>query len=871
MKWLIQNIPLLLLLFFPGFSSGQDSILMKKVTLNYENTPLITILKAISEKTGIHFSYSNSAIDVNQKISIKTNDASLKEALDIISEQLNIEYRIVKGQVVLKPRTGQIPEKKKFTVSGTIRDKKTGETLPGATVRLENQPTGAISNEYGFYSLSLPEGVYDLEYSYIGYLSQKKQITLSQDVPYDIAMVFNSQALGEVTIISDDQLEMLETSQMSNIRVNPKNLTTLPEFAGEVGLIKSLGTLPGIKTHSDGSAFFFVRGGNKDQNLILIDEAPIFNPAHLFGYYSVIIPDVAKNISIYKGDMPIEKGDRISSVIDVQTKDGNMNTFAMEGMLNPFIYRFSLEGPVVKEKVSYFTSFRHSNFRWIYRRQAPQSDLFLYDFNAKLNYQINPNNRVYLSFFYGLDNLTNEVNNDLGGIKWTNLASTIRWNHIFSSRLFSNFTLYGSSYEYNLLTGNNRWISAIGNLSFNSDFTLYRNTSNTLKFGFSQSFHSFNPGNLIKTDNNPVVPLVPETGSEETVFYFGSERKINRRLSYRVGARLPVWSNKGPSTIYQYDTHYRVTDTLTFADGEKYSTFINLDPRISAKYMADSTLSLKCSYGIYHQYIQLISNSISPFSSFEVWLPSGPNIKPQRADLLAIGLNKLFSKIKLDLITEIYYKWMKNQIDYEPHASLLLNPLLEGELRFGTARSYGFELMVRRTQGRLSGWISYTWSRTWQSIKGINQGNEFPAFYDRPHDFAIFISYHLSKRVNVSVNWIYYTGSAITTPVGFYEYNGYTLPLYDDKNNDRLPDYHRLDLALNWQLNKTEKKFQHNLTFAIYNFYNRHNPVSVNFNKIETKEGKYVVPANLYGTDEIMTTQRYLLGIFPSVTYKFKI
>jgi hypothetical protein len=334
---------------------------------------------------------------------------------------------------------------------------------------------------------------------------------------------------------------------------------------------------------------------------------------------------------------------------------------------------------------------------------------------------------------------------------------------------------------------------------------------------------------------------------------------------------MPVWTNIGPTTVYLFDTAYQVTDVLYIEKNNAYKTYVNLDPRIGLKYSIDSTSSLKFSYGMYHQHIQLLSNSISPFSSFEIWLPAGTNIKPQRADHLALGYLKFFRKAGIEFSTEAYLKFMKHQIEYEPHANLLLNPLIEGELRFGKARSYGIEFFLRRAQGRLTGWISYTWSRCLQVFDDLNNGKEYPAFYDRPHDFSVVLSYFLSPRLNFSANWVYYTGSAITTPVGFYDYKGNTVPLYGDKNNDRLPDYHRLDIALDWRLNKMERKYQHNLTFSIYNFYNRKNPVSINFNKIETREGKFVVPANVFGTSEIMITQGYLLGIMPSITYEFRL
>ncbi|MEZ5082727.1 MAG: TonB-dependent receptor [Bacteroidales bacterium] len=707
---------LLILQFYHVFS--QDTLLNKKISLDADNVSLDWVLAEITNQTGINFSYNNKSIQSEKTTTLHVRDQSLQQVLNGLSSAYKLEYKIVKEQIILKPLRKKDDQVQQFTVSGYLRDKESGETLPGATVLAENSGMGTITNAYGFYSLTLPEGEHTLTFTFVGFKEQTEVIELTENLKMNLTLIFNTQLLGEITIETNEQVEQIEKSQMSRIKINPKSLSTMPEFAGEVGLIKSLQSLPGIKTHSDGSAFFFVRGGNKDQNLILIDDAPIYNPAHLFGYYSVIIPDVAKEINIYKGDLPIEKGDRLSSVIDVQTKDGNLNKFEFNGVLSPYMYRFSAEGPLAKQKSSFYTSFRHSNFRWLYRRAAPDNDLYLFDINAKLNWRINQNNRFYFSFFYGADNFTNSNINDPGGIKWYNFTTTLRWNHVFNSRLFSNATLYGSRYEYSLLTTGTHWNSSIGNVSLKYDLTWYSNPDLTFKFGFSQTGQDFDPGNLTEAENNPYVPQIAKSQGNKFVLYANGEQNLTERFSYKIGLRMPVWNSTGPTTIYQFDTEYNVTDTLEYAENESVKTFVNLDPRISLKYKLGQTASLKFSYGIYHQYIHLISNSISPFTSFEIWLPSGPNIKPQRADQVALGLYKLFEKTNLELISEVYYKMMYNQIDYESHANLLLNPLIEGELRFGTGRSYGFEFMLRKTKGRLTGWVSYTYSRILNEIEG---------------------------------------------------------------------------------------------------------------------------------------------------------
>jgi len=866
----LKHIVLLFGFFMIGNLSAQDDVLNQRISLEFQEGMLKDILKEISRQTTIEFTYNSKTVNDNQLQGISVRNESLKTVLDSLSENSGIQYKVVKGQIVLKPSKKK-KESSRYTISGFIRDQETGETLPGATVMLASTGAGTISNNYGFYSLTLPKGENRLTYSFVGFTDQQKVVQLTENLQLDLNLIFNSQQLGAVTIETNEQLETIEKSQMSRIKVNPKSLSAMPEFAGEVGLIKSLQSLPGIKTHSDGSAFFFVRGGNKDQNLILIDEAPVYNPAHLFGYYSVIIPDVAKDISIYKGDLPIHKGDRLSSIIDVQTKDGNMKKLQLNGVLNPLMYRFSLEGPIKKDKSSFFMSYRRSNFRWIYHRAAPESDLYLLDVNTKINWKLDKNNRIYYSFFYGADNFNNNLPNNEAGINWYNFTSTLRWNHVFNNRLFSNATFYGSRYFYSILLSGFEWNSTIGNVSLNYDMTYYPHPDLTFKFGTSITNHDFNPGNLVESEEDQFLPSIAKSQASKFVLYMNGEHNLTDRISYRAGLRMPVWNNLGPTTLYQFDTNYQVIDTILYPYDNAIETFVNLDPRMSFKYKLSPTSSLKLSYGIYHQYIHLISNSISPFSSFEIWLPSNSNIKPQRADQLAFGIFKLFRKANIELTSEVYYKWLYQQIDYESHASLMLNPLIEGELRFGKAKSYGFEFLLRKTKGRFTGWLSYTYSRALKQIDGVNNGLEFPAYYDRPHDVSLYFSYHFSEKLNFSANWIYYTGSAITTPISFYNYNNYTVPLYGEKNNSRLPDYHRLDLALSWQINKPERKYQHSFTFAIYNFYNQHNPVSVNFNKIENEDGGFVVPENLYGIEEVLTTQKFLMGIMPSITYKFSI
>lgn len=847
---------------------SQDINLEKKISINIKNASPTEVFQEISNKTNIDFSYNSELLKDIKRKDFKLKNKSIKHILRKIKYQYKLSYEIVENQLIIKKF-----KQKKYTISGFIKDQEKGENLIGATVLVSGTRIGTITNSYGFFSLTLPEDIYNIEFSYIGYTKNTQQIILDKNIKLNMDLKYNNQIINQVDVQNNKNLESIENPQMGILKPNIRTISKIPKFMGETGLIQTLQTMPGIKSFSDVSSYFFVRGGNKDQNLILIDEAPIYNPTHLFGFYSIIVPDVIKDIKIYKSDFPVSFDDRLSSVIDIKTKDGNKNKFSVKGALNPLVNRISLEGPISKNKSSFYISYRHSNFSWLYKKSAPELSLYFYDFNTKFNLKISKKDRLYYSLYYGRDNLSNGTNSvSVFSIYWHNIASTLRWNHIFSDKLFSNTTIYGSVYNYNLkFEGGNTfaWNSKIANLTIKTDLTHYISSKNTLSYGFSQNFHNFNPGNLV-IDSVANIPKVESVNSRETCLYINNKYKINNLITYNVGLRLTNWRNYGPTKIYTFNDDYQVKDTIDIDTNKLASSFINIDPRLSLNFKIDSLSSIKVSYGVYHQYIQLLSNSTSPFTSLDVWLPSGTNLLPQSCQQYSLGYIKLFSQLNLSFTTEVYYKKMKNQIDYESHANMLLNPLIEGEIRQGSANSYGVEFFIKRSKGRYTGWINYTYSRIFKTTEGINNNNPYPAYYDRPHDLSIFFSYLLTKQITASFNWMFYTGSAITTPIGFYYYNNTQVPFYGEINNDRLPNYHRLDLSIDYKLNKKKQRFNHNLILSIFNVYNRKNPIAINFNKVKTQNGNYVIPADVYGTNNLVVTEKYLLGIMPSLTYKFR-
>jgi TonB dependent receptor-like, beta-barrel/CarboxypepD_reg-like domain/Secretin and TonB N terminus short domain len=853
----------------------QTELAAQTITIQKSKISVGKVLKEITAQSGIHFSYNPKSIDTKQKISFFVKNVSLEKALEQLANQIPIEYSIIENQIVLNhkefPIIEEIKTPKFYTLSGFVNDTLSGESLIGASIFVRGTPRGTITNAFGFYSLQMPKDAYNVEYSYIGFETYRSKIQLDKNKKKDVKLRYITEELPSI-IVKIPLQDLLIKKQPGALELSPIDLENMPEFGGESGLIKGIQSLPGIKSHSDGSAFFFVRGGEKDQNLIIIDDAPIYNPSHLFGFYSMVIPDFTKSIKIYKNDIPVNLGDRLSSIIDIRTKDGNLNKFEFSAAFNPLLYRFSVEGPVAKGKSSFFASYRHSSFQWLFKRTAPENELRFSDFNFKWNWKINDKNRMFFTVISGSDALiTNSSSANISGIGWNNFASTIRWNHIFSPKLFSNTILYTGNYKYRLYSGENQWHSGIAKLSLKSDFTYFLNSNLTTKFGLELNGFYFNPGQLFTESANSLFPTLQQSYSRQSVLYFNTEYKLSEKWRFNAGLRASNWSNLGPTLYYTFDDNYELLDSVKTGNGV-YQNYAKIDPRLSLQYNIDSTSFLKLSYGIYHQYMQLISNSASPFTSVEVWLPSSPNIKPQRANQVALGYLKYFPKKKIEISGEVYYKNMDNQIDYKPHANTLLNPFVEGELRFGQLKSYGLEVMLKKNFGRLNGWISYTYSRALLKTEDVNEGREYPAFQDRPHDFSIMLNYKLKRRVLFSAYWTAYTGSAFSSPTGFYTFNNVTVPIYGEKNNDRLPDYNRLDIAFKFILNrKPESRFQHSLTFSIYNVLAHKNVVAVNFNKVLDPSGTPAVKANYAIERNLIATQTDLIRFLPSLTYKFNL
>ena len=876
-------IMMLLIFMIPHILFSQD--LAKRITLRMHDTPLPEVLKKITELSGVTFSYNPASLPMEKRISVNLKNKTVKEVLEAVFRPNGIDYAVVENQVVLKPAgngDSAVPGREKkagrsFPLSGFLYDKTTGEVLIGANVYVKGTSQGATTNGYGFFSMRLPEGSYTMIFSYVGYQQAERLVELDQ--PVRISMEDAQLQIREVEITADEKNSDIHTRQMSDISFSQKTLGRLPGFGGDIDVIRALQSVPGIQTYGDGSSLYYVRGGNSDQNLMLIDEVPVYNPSHLFGFFSAFSPDAINSVQVYKGDFPAKYGGRLSSVIDIKAREGNMKNFGISGNIGPYTSNLSVEGPIVKNRSSFIISGRVSTLNWL--KNLPvfnQSFGFqFFDVNAKLNYILNKNNRLFLTFYYGLDdfNRYNSVEVNSLGINWHNLAGTFRWNHIYSDRLFSNTTLNFSRYNYSLnlpQETSGYWNSEIANVTLKSDASWFLNLRNTLRSGVEVTYHYSNPGNVTLTDGSasPTLPVVSEYHSMEYVFYLSNEQLIGKKLSVRYGIRLPVWQDFGPADVYYFDANHKVIDTIGYGTGRSYFAAFSPEPRVNVQYQIAKGSCVKGSYTRSTQFLQLLSNSTSPFNSLEVWAPAGPNIKPQIADQLALGYFRDFRGQKFSASAEGYYKWFGSHIDYRDHANLLFNPLIESELRAGKGWSYGIELMLRKVTGNLTGWIGYTWSRAFLQTPGVNQDASYPANYDRPHNVCFNICYDDKKHWLLAANWIYMTGAATSTPTGFYMINQTIVPVYGEKNNDRLPDYHRLDLSATYQFGKPGNRYHHSLAVTLYNAYGRYNPFTVSFNKMLNDHGDFVVPSNLSGNYQLIPTTMSVAGVIPSINYQFR-
>jgi len=750
-----------------------------------------------------------------------------------------------------------------FTISGNIKDAASGEALIGATVKVKELPQIATaSNSYGFYSLSAPAGGYTLTISYVGYKPVFLTVSLHRDTVLNVVLssktdldevVINGKARNNDNVSSPQMgVEKLDMSQINNV----------PVLLGERDILKTISLLPGVKAASEGNTGFYVRGGASDQNLILLDEAVVYNASHLFGFFSTFNSDAIKDVSLFKGGMPAQYGGRLSSVLDIKMDEGNNKDYGVEGGIGLISSRIKIEGPIVQDKGSFMISARRTYIDLFLKASSDStvkgSSLYFYDLNAKANYHFDDKNAVYLSGYFGKDVLG--LKNTFG-TNWGNATGTLRFNHLFSSKLFSNTSLIYSNYNYAIqsyLPGNDFLaVSKITDLDLKEDFQYFANSSHTIKFGVDALHHNLAPGSLTTTDNSSFNDKVIERRyGLETAAYISDEWRVSDKLNILYGMRLSGIFIFGPGTFSTYDADGNTLTSKTYSSGQVVKDYFNLEPRLSASYSLTDQTSIKASYNRNTQNIHILSNSNSSTPT-DLYAMSSNNIKPEIADQVSTGYFRNFDDNIFEFSTEVYYKWLQNQIDYKNGAQLLLNQDVESQLVYGTGRAYGIEFFMKKKYGRFNGWIGYTLSRTERKFAAINDGNYFPATQDRTHDVSVVGIYQLSKKWSFSGTFVYGTGNAVTYPNGKYEVGGLTTYYYSQRNGDREPSNNRLDLGATLE-GKPHKKYHSSWTFGIYNVYNHRNPYAITFRDSKTDPG----------TTEAVETS--LFGRVPSVTWNFK-
>lgn len=752
-----------------------------------------------------------------------------------------------------------VAQNKRSTVSGIIKDDQTGETLIGASVRANGN--GTSTNSYGFYSLPLAPGKQQIRITYIGYKTYVADINLRKDTTLNFDLVPNSQ-ISEVLITGRSSPGQIANPQMGVEKLTMANIKNVPVLLGEKDVLKTIQLLPGIKSAGEGNSGFYVRGGSADQNLILLDEANVYNASHLLGFFSTFNSDAIKEVNVYKGGMPAQFGGRLASVVDIKMNDGNRKAYTAEGGIGLIASRLKAEGPIDNGKGSFMLSGRRT-YADLFLGLANDttlrgSSLYFYDLNAKANYRLNDKNTIYLSGYLGRDVLGLE---ETFNLDWGNKTATLRWNHLFSRRLFSNTTAIYSDYIYQIRLDNNRnditVVSTIRDINLKQDYQYFAGGGHSLRFGINANHHTIEPGRIGASQTSEINPrTIEERYGLELDAYVSDEWTASNRLNLSYGIRLSSFSLFGKGTFNSYDPSGEVTSSRTYGAGEIVKQYFNIEPRISASYLIGGNASLKASFNRNTQNLHLLSNSTSTLPT-DLWVMSSNNIQPEIANQAAVGFYKNFKENLYEFSAEVYYKNMQNQIDYKNAAQLRANENVEAELLYGDGRAYGIELFVKKRYGNFNGWVGYTLSRTERSFDGISAGAYFPAKQDRTHDVSAVAIYNLSKRITLSGTFVYSTGNAITFPSGKYRINDQTTFYYSERNGYRMPAYHRLDIGATLN-NKPGKKFQSGWTFGVYNAYNRHNAYVIEFQDN---------PQDVSRTQSVQTA---LFGIIPSITWNFK-
>lgn len=840
---------LCILLFFTGsirLYAQTKSILDQQLSIQIPADSLILVLNLLESKTKCSFAYDPDQLRNKKTTAYHFSKTPLSGILEHLLSGTKLGFKLVGSDIVIAPVKPTVG-----TIRGHIRDGSSGEELIGATFYIPELDVGINTNQYGFYAISIPEGVYQVQISNTGYQTREEKIRLSKDLELEIELHQKTNRLEEVeikqSVIAPNPILLNEQN------LDIKQLNNTAYYAGETDVVKRLQMQNGIKSMSEGSSGLFVRGGNSDQNLVMLDEAIVYNPSHLYGLVSVFNPDVVNNVQIYRDYIPANFGGRLSSVLVNKMAEGNNKEYHLSGGVNLMSARMAVEGPIVKEKGSFIVAFRrslldvfHSNFKLF----SPYS--VYYDLNAKANYRLNKNNSVFYSVYAGQDKLLSEnsyTNN------WGNLTSTLRWNHIFNAKIFQNISVIYSNYS-NLLDLNadtlsqkTQWSTAVRDITLKADYTYYRSPVNQIKFGASGIYHLFSPGEIRKSPKDEF--NISRDKSLEAALYYVQQITLNKSFELSYGLRLGVFKN-----VQERNNVFDPQGNRLNVNEVK--VFINPEPRFNISYLPSVSERFFLTYNRNYQYLQLIQNSTLAFSSLEPWIPASKTIKPQHSDYFSLGYR--YSPANFVLSASAYYKYLNHQLDLIDHAQIIKNPEVRSQLRAGKSNAYGLEVELTKTEGKFSGTIAYSYSRVFRKIADINFGNRFPANYDIPHELKITARYDLTKQLSFQGFFIYSTGRPLTLPVGYYQHDGLNVPIFEERNTSRFPDFSRLDLSAQYQFQTRlfgKRRISSTISVGTYNLYNRKNPLyyHLNSSSFETKKSSI----------------EYGFGFYPWIAYSFKI
>ncbi len=860
----IYSILSILMLPYGTNAQQNTDILDREIQIQRTEGTILEFLRDLEKSENLNFSYDERNIPA-KRVRIEPGKISVRRLLELLFEGSGIQFRSLGKQIVIYPKNPS----PKATLNGKIKSAADGEYLPGATVYIRELQAGVAANAYGFYSITVPPGEYTLVYSFVGYQALEQTVKIVANLSMDIELPERTERLDEIVVLAEKENENIINTRLSSHRIEMQQLRSMPVLGGEVDVLKGIQFLPGIQSANEGTTGFSVRGGSYDQNLILLDEALVYNPSHAVGIFSVFNPDVIKDVQVYKGGIPARYGGRLSSVVDIKMKEGNDKALAITGSVGLVGSRLTVESPIGKN-VSVLLSGRYGYVgqtakklaKWAGVSSYDQSaEIDFYDLNAKVNIKLSDKDHLYFSTYTGDDHFKNDVVFADNTLDWGNQTATVRWNRSFGPKLFGNLTFVYSDFDYAYIENNDirnyKWTANFQQRGAKLDFDYFISPKHELNFGLAVTDHDFAPGSIKPNNENSIIEpfdLDPRQAIESAL-YVSHEHRVSARILANYGLRISGFHNIGEGTKYYFDDDGEtLLNTETFDKGEVMTEDFRLAPRASLTYVIDDKNSVKASYNRTYQYLHLVTNSSVGLPT-DVWLPVDNNIRPREADQIAVGYFRNLKDHTFRFSAEAYYKHFNNVIDYKDNADLFLNNNVETQIRTGTGEAYGVEFLLEKRKGRWNGWTSYTLSRVTQQIDGVNRDKSYAPRYDKRHNLSMVVTYELNKKWQLAANFAYISGGGITVPLGFYNSAGRPYNYYSERNAYQLPAYHQLNISGTYKF-RSKGRWQSELVLGITNVYDRRNYFSFYVNHQENARTQVF--------------KSYLFGLMPSVNYNFK-